>query len=269
MQIVDKGTGEPVVLVPGIQGRWEWMAPAVDAVAGRARAITFSLADEPSSGGRFDERAGFASYLAQIGEALDQCGLPRATICGVSYGGLIAALFAARYPERCTAVVVASGIPPSWRPDARARFLMRAPRLLSPVFCAGSLRLFPEIVAARGGVIGGFGFALPHLVTVLRSFFRPRLMARRVRLLDGLALASEIARVRVPALVITGDEGLDRVVSERATREYLELWPHAASATLAHTGHLGAITRAEEFAGLVAGFARRAADHEEQRRRVV
>jgi hypothetical protein len=29
VRVVDIGSGEPVVLVPGLQGRWEWMRPAV------------------------------------------------------------------------------------------------------------------------------------------------------------------------------------------------------------------------------------------------
>ena len=33
MRIVDEGAGTPVVLVPGVQGRWEWMKPTVDALA--------------------------------------------------------------------------------------------------------------------------------------------------------------------------------------------------------------------------------------------
>ena len=44
MNIVDLGSGVPVVMVPGIQGRWEWMKPAVDALAERCRVVTFSLA---------------------------------------------------------------------------------------------------------------------------------------------------------------------------------------------------------------------------------
>ena len=48
--MIDRGSGTPVVLVPGIQGRWEWMRPAVDALAARCRVLTFSLCDEPTSG---------------------------------------------------------------------------------------------------------------------------------------------------------------------------------------------------------------------------
>ena len=36
--MTDRGAGPPLVLVPGIQGRWEWMAPAVDALAGKSAA---------------------------------------------------------------------------------------------------------------------------------------------------------------------------------------------------------------------------------------
>ena len=35
------------------------------------------------------------------------------------------------------------------------------------------------------------------------------------------------------------------------------MWPHAERMTIAHTGHLGLITRPGEFANAVAGFADR------------
>ena len=49
MKIVDRGGGTPIVVIPGAQGRWEWMKPAIDVLAQRCRVITFSLADEPSA----------------------------------------------------------------------------------------------------------------------------------------------------------------------------------------------------------------------------
>ena len=42
--VIDRGAGTPLVLIPGIQGRWEWMAPAVDALAARTRVLTGSAA---------------------------------------------------------------------------------------------------------------------------------------------------------------------------------------------------------------------------------
>jgi pimeloyl-ACP methyl ester carboxylesterase len=269
MKIIDRGSGPAVVLVPGIQGRWEWMRPAVDALAQRCRVITFSLADEPTCGASFDEASGFDCYVQQIRDALDVTGVESAVICGISYGGLIAAAFAARYPDRARGVVVVSAIPPSWTPDARVRFLMRAPRLLTPVFCVNSLRLFPEMVTAKERLFAALSFALGHIGAVVRYRFSPVLMARRVRLLEGNTLETELTQLRVPALILTGQAELDRVVPVALTRDYLRMWPHASSATMARCGHLGPITRPEQFADLIVRFADAGSHHQEQRRRVV
>ena len=87
MKIIDRGGGTAIVVIPGVQGRWEWMKPAIDTLAQRCRVITFSLADEPTCGGAFDETAGIGSYVDQVRDALDMAGVQRAAICGVSYGG--------------------------------------------------------------------------------------------------------------------------------------------------------------------------------------
>lgn len=254
MKLVDVGSGTPIVLVPGIQGRWEWMQPAVDGLAARCRVITFSLADEPTCGARFDETAGFWCYVQQIADALDAAGLERASVCGMSFGGLIAAAFAARYPERVDSLVLVSALPPTWTPDARARFYLRAPVLLSPIFCLASLRLYREIAAATPGFFRGVAVAVRFGLKVVTHMFSPTRMARRVRLLGAVDLEGQVARVKVPTLVITGDADLDRVVPVSLTRQYLRLWPHARAATLPRTGHLGFVTRPAAFADLVVPF---------------
>ena len=172
----------------------------------------------------------------------------------MSYGGLIAAAFAARHPDKVSALVLSSAIPPSWKPDARVEFLMRAPLLLSPLFCIGSLRMCPEILAARG-TLPGAAFAARHVATVLANMFSPRLMARRARLVATLDVERQLGRVKCPTLVVTGEPTLDRVVPVALTRDYHRIWPHATEAVLQRTGHLGLITRPDEFARLVASFA--------------
>jgi pimeloyl-ACP methyl ester carboxylesterase len=68
MKIVDRGEGSPIVLVPSLQGDWEYLAPAVDALASKHRVITFSLGDE---------RGGLDGLAAQVEAALDDRGLER------------------------------------------------------------------------------------------------------------------------------------------------------------------------------------------------
>ncbi len=257
--MIDVGRGEAVVLVPGLQGRWEWMAPAVDALARHHRVISFSLCDEPTSGFPCDPSLGFENYVTQVRQALDRAGLNTATLVGVSYGGLIASEAAARMPGRVNGLVLASALPTDWHPDARARFYLRAPRLLSPLFVLGSPgRLQPEVSAAFPAVGRRLRFMARHGWRVLTAPMSPVRMARRIRWSDGYTF-TDSARVQVPVLLVTGEPGLDRIVPVDVSRRALERMPHARHEVLSHTGHIGLITRPEPFADAIGAFVERCA----------
>jgi pimeloyl-ACP methyl ester carboxylesterase len=255
--IVDVGTGPPVVLVPGIQGRWEWMAPAVGALARRCRVVTFSLCGERGSGVPIDGGLGFDCHVAQVERALDRVGLARAALCGVSFGGLIALRVAAKRPERVTHLVLVSALSPRWRPDGRVRRYLEWPRLAAPFFVLGApLRLGPEIAAAFPDWCGRLRFAATHAARVARAPFAPRLMAERIRLEQAIDLEPDCAAVRAPTLVVTGEAGLDRVVPVEGTLDFVRLIPGARHVVLERTGHLGLVTRPDAWATIVSDFVR-------------
>lgn len=253
--MIDRGRGIPVVFIPGIQGRWEWMAPAIDALASRCRVLTFSLCDEPTSGFECDPRRGFTSYLDQIDQAMTRAGVERAVILGLSFGGLIATEFAARYPERVNGLILASALPVGWQLDPRVRFYLRAPRVLSPLFVAASpFRMFPEIRRAFPTVATRLRFSVASAMRVFRAFLSPARMARRIEWMQRHQFADP-RLVSTPALVITGEDDLDRVVAPPLTRRYLAMLPSAQAVVLRDTGHLGFLTRPELFADTVMQFA--------------
>jgi pimeloyl-ACP methyl ester carboxylesterase len=253
--MVDRGSGIPVVLVPGIHGRWEWMAPTVDALAARCRVLAFSLCDEPTSEFLYDPDRGFDNYVGQLEQVLDRAGVREAVIVGVSYGGLIAAEFAARRPERVSRLVLASALPPDWTPDRRARFYMRAPLFLSPLFFIGSpARMLPEIRTAIPIAAARRRFLVAHGTRVLRAFLSPARMARRVRWLEEHHFESPLT-IAAPTLVVTGEATLDRVVPTSTTLRYVSTLRTARHEVLLRTGHLGVVTRPDTFAELVTRFA--------------
>ncbi|MEZ5415750.1 MAG: hypothetical protein R2708_00195 [Vicinamibacterales bacterium] len=49
--------------MPGVQGRFEWGLPTVQALEGLGRVITYSLADEPTSGFAWQASKGFDNYI--------------------------------------------------------------------------------------------------------------------------------------------------------------------------------------------------------------
>jgi hypothetical protein len=65
MRIIDRGSGTPIVVVPGVQGRWEYFAPAVEALARSFRVITFSLCGELGCP-RIDHSRGIDNFTDQI-----------------------------------------------------------------------------------------------------------------------------------------------------------------------------------------------------------
>lgn len=263
--MIDRGHGIPIVLIPGVQGRWEWMAPAVDALAERCRVVTFSLADEPTSGFVYDETRGFESYLDQVREALDRAQVQRAVIVGVSYSGLLAMEFAARYPDRVIGVVLPSALPPRWTLDARARFYVRAPRLLSPLFwLASPARMLPELRAALP-FKALLRFLRESSVRAVRASLSPTRMAGRVKAIAEFPFR-DVSSVGAPVLLITGEDRLDKIVKPALTRQYLTQVPHARHVTIARTGHLGLVTKPAEFAELVTAFAHDTAGADDHRR---
>ncbi len=253
----DKGTGTPFLVIPGIQGRLEWMRPGLEALARHGRVLSYSLADEPTSGFAWRPGDGFDRYVSQAIEAMDRAGVGEATVCGVSYGGLVAAAVAARHPGRVRRLVVASALAPSWVPDDRVRRYLRWPLLMFPVFVVTSpIRMGPEIRAAFPGMANRVRFQLAQAWRVARAPMSPWRAARRVRMLEGLRLHDEACRITAPVLVLTGDEALDRVVPVETTREYQTLCGNTTVVTLERTGHIGIVTQPGRFAEIVARFAR-------------
>ena len=101
MMVIDVGNGPPLVLIPGIQGRWEYLRPAIDALARSFRVLTFPLCGERGA----DRSIRPGAWIRQRRAADHRGARPRRassgpTICGISFGGLPAIRFAAQHPER-------------------------------------------------------------------------------------------------------------------------------------------------------------------------
>ena len=234
-----------MIVIPGMQGRWEWMRPALRALSARCRVISYSL----GAARTFDE------LVAQVDGVLDRCALQSAAICGVSFGGLIATKYAVARPDRTSALIVVSTPSPAWRPSAvQARYLASPWRSTPAFLVTAPGRMWPEIAAARNGWPSRLRFCAEHLARIVGAPIVPAHMAARMRLNPGAGLAAECARVRARTLVISGSPDLDRIVPALSTREYVHLFRDARYVMMEGTGHLGLLTQPERFAGIVSEF---------------
>jgi 3-oxoadipate enol-lactonase len=255
MIMFDQGTGPVVAVIPGLHGRWEWMAPALRRLATRCRVISYSLSGDLGSGRAADASLGFEKYIRQLDDVLDAAAVDHATVCGISFGGFIALRYAAHRSSRVDALVLASAPAPGWQPSPQqARWIAR-PWLSAPAFVASSpFRLWPEVKAARQSWTSRLGFFAAQGLRAAASPMIPSLMARRIREVQRLDFGEDCARVEVPTLVLTGEEGLDRVVPVDVTRTYASLIRDARHETFDRTGHIGVLTQPDRFADIVGGF---------------
>jgi pimeloyl-ACP methyl ester carboxylesterase len=252
--MIDRGSGTPIVLIPGLQGRWEWMRPTVNALSKHNRVITFSLCDERTSTFPCDPNRGFDNFISQIEIALERADVERAVIAGVSFGGLIATEFAARHPDRVSGLVLASALHASWQPNERQQRFLNAPRLMSPFFLATAPhRMRPEMVTTFPAVGERLRFAIANAARIVMAPTSPARMARRVAWARSFHF-SDPTQLKAPVLLVTGEPGLDSVVPVEVTRRYLNEFQEAEHVVLKRTGHIGLVTCPDAFAGVLDRF---------------
>jgi pimeloyl-ACP methyl ester carboxylesterase len=250
--MIARGIGYPVAVIPGIQGRWEWMMPTIDALTAGHRVISWSLTElRPER----EKSGSFLAWMRALDQAFDRAHERKVSIIGVSFGGLIAACYAARRPERVSALVLVSTPAPIWRPRPGDAFCLRVPRLALPYFAARAIaRLAPEIHAARDSWPQRGRLWMDYATRAVSAPFTPAFSAQWVREWRGYDITNECRRITAPTLLITGEAGLDRVVPIDQTQQYLRLIPGATHATLPGTGHIGLITKPQRFAEIAGQF---------------
>jgi pimeloyl-ACP methyl ester carboxylesterase len=255
VQVIDVGHGVPLVLVPGIQGRWEWLSPAVDALASSCRVMTFPLCGERGSGHPLGDPYNVDDDVEQIRRLLDDRTIDRAVICGISFGGLIALRFAARHARRTSALILVSTPGPGFQLSRRHQAYVRAPRLFGPLFFLQSpMRLRREILTALPTLGGRLRFGAWQASRLVSAPLSPTRMARRAAAISRIDATVDAPQIMAPTLVVTGDAALDYVVDAQGTSKYLELIPNARGVVLTGTGHLGSITKPQMFASVVGEF---------------
>lgn len=227
------------------------MTSAVEALAMRHRVLTFSLG--VASGPQL-----FDQWLRQIDRLVDHTGAETATLVGVSFGGLVAANYAATRTSRVTRLVLVSAPSPSLTLNPGIQLGLQYPRLAFPFFGLGSVsRLWPEFRASQPALVRSLSAAARHVWRVGRFPASPRLMAASVLEWKATDLSSRFRQITAPTLIVTGEPHLDRIVPVSNSLEYLDLIAGAEHQTLAGGGHLGLVLHSTAFATLVSDFINR------------
>jgi 3-oxoadipate enol-lactonase len=249
ISVVEAGSGEPVLLIPGLgYASWSFVRQ-VGALSAAARV----LAMDNRGTGRSDQPAGPYSIELLADDAyavLKERGALPATVVGTSMGGYIALTLALRHPEAVKSLILvattsggpgAQGVPgttlQAWA-EAAAGGPERFERATMPLsFAPGWSQAhegeFEELLALR--------LESPTLAAAWRSQFD----ACAEFLQHGLPEGA----VSQPAVIVHGTE--DRVVPYANTEHLSRRLPQATLISMQGAGHLCWIERSEEFNDLV------------------
>jgi len=234
------GSGPPVVVLPTAQGDWHCLLPAFAPLAARHRVALLSLRGERGH----DVARDFTwdDLVEDVDEAARLAGFERHALVGTSFGGAVALQHALARPERVTRLVL-NVTTARLRDHARTAALVRrlpvGPRAAAfhawaVVACTPELAALPW--RARREALARIRAFMPWRTP------GPTLM-RRIELLLSLDVEERLGAISCPALVLSGEERLDRLVPRRSQAALLRRLPDVRHAVVAGTGHLGILTR--------------------------
>jgi pimeloyl-ACP methyl ester carboxylesterase len=199
-----------LVLVPpfvsNIETYWESpdFARWLQRLASYARVAMFDKRGTGMSD-RVAELPGLDQRIDDLRAVMDAAGMEKAALLGISEGGPLCALFAATYPERCSALVLYGSFArfSSWFPteEAFAAFLGYVDQAWGT---GGGLTMFAPSIANNPGAVQWFARferlgASPAAVTAL------------MRMNSQIDISNIVSTIRVPTLVIhrTGDAAIN------------------------------------------------------------
>jgi len=244
VDIVRLGKGEPLVLVPGMAGSWKLTLPLARRLARHFEVITYGLRGDDyfSSGSRRIWDIGeHADDLAQL---IDQLGLERPTVLGVSFGGAIALETAVEYPSKLGALIVqgaAADFPSTIGSSVARRVLERFPLPIDNRFVNQFFNLLHGSKPEPGPLVD---FVAETIWETDQS-----VIAQRLAQLELFDVSDRLWRIEVPTLVLSGSK--DAIVKPSRQVALSQMIPGARHEMVEGAGHIGFLTHRAEISRLV------------------
>jgi pimeloyl-ACP methyl ester carboxylesterase len=246
----ETGTGEPLVFIHEFAGDHRSWEPQVRYFSGAYRCVTYAARGYPPSDVPTDlEAYSQARAVADAIAVLDGLRIARAHLIGLSMGGFTALHLVLRHPDRVSSAVVAGagyGAQPERADSFRAESMITAAAFaaegaakVAERYAIGPARVQLQNKNPRGWA--EFAAALAGHSSLGSALTMRGVQAARPSL---YALTDELAKVRTPVLVLTGDE--DEGCLEPALMLKRTI-PTAGLAVLPRTGHTANLEEPDVF----------------------
>jgi len=249
LHYVERGAGPALLLIPGIPAIASDWAPLAERLSGSRRVIAY---DNRGSGASTVTPAPYtcAQLAGDAVALLDELGIERADLFGMSLGGMIAQELALGWPDRVNRLVLGCthcGLEHAARPEREA---------------GRAFAMETDDWAQRMEALAPFAFAAGVDRELLRRFVEKK--AADVQDPEGYrgqiaaALAHDtydrLPQIACPTLIVTGDG--DRVIPGASSDVLHERIPGSRLEVVADAGHLFFLEQPEESLRLLEAFLR-------------
>jgi pimeloyl-ACP methyl ester carboxylesterase len=260
VNVIELGSGPPVVFVHGLSGSWQNWLEQLPVFARDHRVVAFDL---PGFGASEmpDWQISISGYGRWLDALYEALGIDAAAVVGNSMGGFISAELAIAYPARVERLVLVSAAGLTVEHQRHDRTLT-------------VLRTLDRRLAAYAGWLGTRSDTLARRPRARRMIFG--LVAHRPDLLPGPLVAEQIRgsgkpgfvpaldaltsypirdrlpEIACPTLIVWGTK--DWLVPVRDADEFARLIPNARKVVWPKTGHMAMLERPAAFNRLLAAF---------------
>lgn len=242
-----KGEGTPLLLMHGFPLNRTMFDAQVEALSAVARVVTF---DVPGLGGSQPSSVSVAGIAELAADVMDELGIKKAVIGGVSMGGYASFAFARRYPERMLGLVLADTRPAADSPEGLEGRKAAAEFVTANGVSSWAQQVLPKFVGATTMA------SRPAVVREVRRMVEAAPAPVVIDLLHALATRGNsqdlLESITVPTLVVTGVE--DEITPAAEAGEWSARIVGAQIVEIASAGHLANMERPDAFNFAVASF---------------
>lgn len=239
------GSGEPLLVAPGLAGGMELILPLVRELAKYRHVIVFESRGERDSFA-LRRRFGMEELADDLAEFVQWRGLESPDLLGISFGGVVGMIAAARNPHMFSSISLQGC-------GARFEFGL-IQRVASLVLASYPLPEDCPFLNQFFGVLFGGRPTPEQLDYAVRSCWLTDqcVIMHRLRLLKRTSMERVLPRVRVPALIVSGAR--DSVVSRANARSLADGLKDARHVIVPGSGHLAPLSHTAIVAGAVVEF---------------
>lgn len=240
---LEKGRGEPVVLLHGLFGDPGNWAPVIEALVDGFRLYAPQLPIDYRPGHpprRFTSIHQLTDYVSAF---FDHFGIERAAIGGNSLGGQVAIDFCLRYPDRADRLIItgSAGL------FERSLSGGRVPRVTREFVYEKACEIFydPRHVTVE---------LVDQVQEMLSDRDYLRFLIRVAKATRDYNVKDELAKLKLPTLIVWGRN--DRITPPAVAHEFAEHLENARLVFLERCGHSPPIERPEAFSRILRAFLR-------------